>query len=199
MRDRAFFGRVLVILSAILGAAISAAVFHEGARALYGAITENAAGYGALFTRARTFGDAFAEAVAISRADIAVMFISLIFPYTAAACPLAAGTSFLRAAILLPSLSALTFSPLGIISVSAGPAATLPMLMRVCVRDGYNSAPPHGSGSDDTSDIAGASRKRRLTAYREAFACVRTAVVCSGALIAVRTLLLLLGSAIYNR
>ena len=87
----------LVLLPAALGVAASAFFLPEKGGMLYSALSKNAAGYASVFSSAKTgLYEAFASAIMLTRADLAVFFLSLLFPYTAASRPLTALFSFCR-------------------------------------------------------------------------------------------------------
>lgn len=170
----------MILLSAAVGAAASAFVFHGSMEPLRAAIIKNAAGYGELYKLAYTPASAFASAINVSRADIASIFLIILFPYTSAARILPASAAFIRAAIFVPAVPALISSPLGIISLAAGLISVFPVIFRA---DAVYSLRKNGG---------------ETAHFREAMNSVSTAVVSSGALLSARTLIFLFGSLIYG-
>ncbi len=120
---------LLVFLPALIAVALAVALFSKEGP-LIGALEENAAGYEAIFHGVSDFSDAFSRAVMLSQADIAVFFLSLLFPYTAASRPLTVATSLLRTWLTALAAVSVVKSPLAALSLSAGLAPTYYMLYR---------------------------------------------------------------------
>lgn len=164
-----------VLIPAVLGIAASAMILSSWPASVCSAMAKNAAGYGDVFTKGYTAKDAFLSATALCRADIAVFFISMLFPYTAISRPLTAAVSFLRALLMTMAIT-VSSSPLGIISLSAGAVSLFFVLRRA-----------------DSLYTKMRSDDRARPKFRDCAESILLSVVCSGGLIAARTALLLLG------
>lgn len=165
-----------VLIPSALGVAAAAAILSSGMGSLINAMSENAAGYGAVFARQYTVAEAFLTAIALSRADFAIFFISMLCPYTAASRPLTAGIAFLRMLTTSMAIAVSLASPLGIASISAGAILLFFVLRRADML--------YIKMRDD-----GGTRQK----FRDCAESVLLSVVCSGGLLALRTLLLLIG------
>lgn len=123
-------GGLFVILPAALGIALGAALFSECAP-LASALARAAGGYGKLFLHKYGAAEAFATAVSLSRADIALCFLAMLYPYMACTGFLTALTSFLRAALSTLAVASCVGSPFGIVSLIAGTLSSAIVLFRV--------------------------------------------------------------------
>lgn len=145
---------------------------------LASALSSAAAGYGANFSHGYGIVEAFCASVAVSRADIAVIFAALLISYTEAARPLFGAVSFLRA--LLSALAFSAYIPVHAAALTANLSVhSLPILPAISVLLGAAAAISY--------------LFRVFPAPRARFRSAAAAVVISGALIALRTALFLLG------
>lgn len=162
---------LLVILPTILGIGAGiAALTHYGE--LKGALANAFAGYGGLFHHTYSLADAFLTATAISRADIAILFVSMLFRYMDGTRALTAAALFLRSAAACLAVSASLSSPLASSSLLAGAAALMILLFCALLSRGRDLK---HTLKDRLTSVAGTS-------------------VAAGAVIAVRTALLLAGA-----
>ncbi len=125
-----FCGGIFVILPAALGIALGAALFSECAP-LASAFARAAGGYGKLFLQKYGAAEAFSAAVSLSRADIALCFLVMLYPYMACTGFLTALTSFLRAALSTLAVASCVSSPFGLVSLIAGTLSSAIMLFFV--------------------------------------------------------------------
>ena len=176
----AWISSVMILTAAALGAV--SVILLADTHALTEAFAQNASGYGGVFTRSYDLKNAFSCAVSLSRADIALFFLILLFPYTAMSRPLTVGVSFLRAALSALAISASVASPLAVASLAVTLAAAFPGLYR------SDSLYARNSRSNGMAKIS----------LRDTYISVKTAMICSGSAIAARMLLLLIGSLYYT-
>ena len=175
---------LLVLIPAALGIAAAAAIISAGSVRLIPALMRHARGYIGLFAKERSIYDAFREAVALCRPDIASYFIAMLYPYTTPCRPLTLATSFLRTAAI--SLSVYSVAAVTAIVSLPSVAAVLSlvsggiMLMLVLYR-----ADTVYDGSINTCG----TRPNLKEAARSAL----ISASASGAVIIIRTLLLLAG------
>ncbi len=166
----------LVLLPAALGVAASAFFSPEEGGMLYSALSKNAAGYASVFSPAHDglYG-AFASAIMLTRADLAVFFLSLLFPYTAASRPLTALFSFCRTWLTAVAVIFAIGSPPAAASLLIGLPATYFMMYRA-----------------DRSHEKIRLRGAYAPYVRDLAASVTAAASTSGAVIALRTVIILL-------
>lgn len=174
-------GVLLTFIPAVLGIAAAAALLSSEPEKLVSALTGHADGYTSVFASEYTVGTAFSRAVLISRADIAMCFIAMMFPYTVVCRPISALLSFLRTcAVTLAVTAVLTravslSSALASISLIIGAVSLFFVLMRA--DSVYQSGQQHPN-------------------FRDTAGSVLLSAACSGAVITTRTVLLLLSGAL---